>query len=306
MAFEAVTALHRATFQDNFALASQQLRSRLRDYCTFHPDLKGEQSRALQLVAPRTAIIDGERLGDTPAVEGQREDVFIRPRRIEDGFLNEKEDNIKLVTDLTNTDLQAMAAAFERANDAIITSAFFGPRYVGKYGQTAEAYNNPNGIVAIDYVKSGVATNSGLTFAKIVRGLSLLQKAEVDIEREMVACAYTNMQMEDLYNQVQFTSADYRKENKLITDDVTKTVISFMGISFVRINALPTVSGSPTHRRVPLWVKSGMHYGQFMPREVNLDRNPQKKYRLHAYGEEWFGATRSEDVKLVEIRCIEA
>lgn len=307
MAFEPVTALHRATFKDNFALACQQLQSRLRDYCTFQPDLKGEQARAIQLVAPRTAIIDGERLGDTPHVEGLREDVFIRPRRIEDGFLNEKEDNIKLVTDLTNSDLQGMAAAFERAVDSIIAQAFFGPRFVGKYGATAEAYSNPNGFVAIDYVKSGAATNSGLTFAKIVRALSLLSRGEVDLERDTICCGYTNLQMEDLYNQAQFVSRDFRRENKLITDDVTKTVISFMGIEFVRIPAtlLPTVPGQPTHRRIPLWAKSGMHYGDFMPREVNLDRNPQKKYRLHAYGEQWFGATRSEDVKLVEVRCLE-
>jgi hypothetical protein len=304
MAFEPVTALSRATFKDNFALASQQLRSRLLEYCTFQPDLKGEQARAIQLVAQRTAIIDGERLGDTPAVEGQREDVFIRPKRIEDGFLNEKEDNIKLVTDLTNSDLQAMAAAFERATDSIVIGAFFGPRFVGKYGATVEAFANPNGSVAHDYVKTGSATASGLTFPKIIRALSILSQGEVDLERERIACAYTNLQMEDLYAQAQFTSRDFRKENKLITDDATKTVISFMGVDFVRVQGLPSVPGQ-TRRRCPLWVKSGMHYGDFSPREVNIDRNPQKKYRLHAYGEQWFGATRSEDTKLVEIICQE-
>jgi hypothetical protein len=308
MAFEPVTALHRATFKDNFALASQQLQSRLMNTFTFQPDLKGEQARALQLVAARTAIIDGERLGDTPAVEGLREDVFCRPRRIEDGFLNEKEDNIKLVTDITNSDLQAMAAAVQRAKDQIMAAAFFGPRFVGKYGATVEAYANPNGLVAHDYVKSGSATASGLTFPKIVRGLSLLARGEVDIERDPIFCAYTNVQMEDLYTQAQFTSRDFREDTRLVMEETTRTVISFMGVQFVRLSSLvtlPTVSGQPARRRIPLYAKSGMHYGDFMPQETNLERNPQKKYRLHAYTEGWFGACRSEDVKLVEIQCNE-
>jgi hypothetical protein len=308
MAMEPVTALYRAAFKDNFTLACQQLRSRLMPTFTFQPDLKGEQSRALQLVAARTAIIDGERLGDTPAVEGMREDVFCRPRRIEDGFLNEKEDNLKLVTDLTSTDLQGMAAAIERAKDQIMVSALFGPRLVGKYGATVEAYNNPNGIVPHDYVKSGAPTASGLTFPKMVRGLSLLARGEVDIERDPIFCAYTNVQMEDLYTQVQFTSSDFRRESRLVVDEVTRTVQSFMGVTFVRLSSLttlPTVTGQPARRRIPLYAKSGMHYGDFMPVETSLDRNPQKKFRLHAYAEGWFGATRSEDVKLVEIQCNE-
>jgi hypothetical protein len=307
MAFEPVTALYRATFQDNFTLAAQQERSRLRESFTFQPGLQGEQARVVNLAAARRARRNGERMGDTPNVETQREDVFCRPVRVDDGFLNEKEDNLKLVTDLLNSDLKAMAAGVERECDMIMAESFFGPRFTGKYGATVEAYNNPNGIVPHNYVKSGSAADSGLTFSKIVRGLSILARGEVDIERDQIYCAYTNVQMEDLYNQLQFTSKDFTDKAKV--DVATRTVTEFMGVQFIRLSSLvplPTVTGQPTHRRIPLYAKSGMHYGEFVPQQTMLDRNPQKAFRIQAYTEGWFGATRSEDVKVVEIRCVEA
>jgi len=81
---------------------------------------------------------------------------------------------------------------------------------------------------------------------------------------------------------------------------------SFMGITFVRWQGLPTVTGQPTQRRIPLWTKSGMHYGPFSDLETQIERNANKNYRLHPYMEIWCGATRSEDAKVVEIICSEA
>ena len=306
MAFEPFPQLYRSTFEDNVQLACQQQRSRLRDYCTFHPGLKGREARILQLAAPRTAIRNGVRGGPTPRVQGQLEDVWITPEQLEDGYTEEKEDNLKLVTSLSNVNLQAHAAAFERGVDQIIAEAWFSARRVGDRGLTLEAYSNPNGFVAHDYVKTGAPTASGLTFQKIVRGISLLGLSEQDLERETIACAITNFQMEDLYNQTQFLSADFT--NRLKVDSVAKTVVSFMGIDFIRVPAsmIPSVPGQPQRRRNSLWMKSGLHYGEFEPLKTSIDRDPGQKYRPVAYGEMWFGTTRSEDVKVVEIRCEEA
>jgi hypothetical protein len=304
MAFEPIPAMYRATFQDNVLLACQQTRSRLLDYCTFHPNLKGEQARAIQIVAQRTARRNSPRGGATPRIEGRMEDVYITPEKLDDGFLEDKEDDIKLVTDLLNPNLQAMAAAHERGKDAIISESWFGPRRTGKNGLVVEPYNNPNGIVAHDYVKTGAPTASGLTFSKIVRAVSLLSISEADLMRDKAVMAITNVQMEDLYAQVQFTSADFR--NKMVLDTLTETVVSFMGVEFVRLPAtlIPTITLA-TRRRNPLWLKSGLHYGEFMPLMTTMDRDPTQNFNIQAYSLQFFGATRSEDVKVVEVHCNE-
>ncbi len=305
MAFEPIPAMYRATFQDNVILACQQTRSRLLDYCTFHPNLKGDMARAIQIVAARTARRNSPRGAATPRIEGRLEEVYVTPEKLDDGFLEEKEDDIKLVTDLLNPNLQAMAAAHERGKDAIIAEAWFGPRRTGKNGLVIEAYNNPNGIVAHDYVPIGSATASRLTFDKIVRAISLLSISEADLMRDKAVMAITNQQMEDLYRMVQYTSADYR--SKMVLDKLTETVVSFMGVEFVRLPAslIPTIT-TATRRRNPLWLKSGLHYGEFHPLQTTIDRDPTSNFNIQAYSVQFFGATRSEDVKVVEVHCNEA
>lgn len=309
MAFEPISALYRSTFQDNVALACQQLRSRLRDTCTFHPNLRGREARVLQLVAPRTATRNGVKGGPTPKVQGQLEDVWITPEQLEDGYTEEKEDDLKLVTDLSNPNLMAHAAAFERGVDQMIAEAFFAPRRTGDRGLTIETYANPNvpgGFIAHDYVKTGAPTSSGLTFPKIVRAQSLLGLSEQDLLREKLFMAVTNVQVEDLYTQIQFLSSDFT--NRVKTNEAAKIVTEFMGIEFIRLPAsmIPAVAGQPQRRRNPLWMKSGLHYGEFSPLETSIERSIEFKNRPVAYGEMWFGVTRSEDVKLVEVRCEEA
>jgi hypothetical protein len=301
MALEAVTAAHRLTYSENVAMAVQQKRSRFENAFTYQPNLKGRQARVIELFGAESAIIDGESNGDTPHIASRIEDVWCRPRHLEWGKILEKEDEIKAAIDYQSVAVQTGAATIARGKDAIMASAFFGARVVGQDGLTVEAFSNPGGNVPVNYVKSGGAVNSGLTFDKIVRGQSIMAANEVDIEQDQVFMAITNRQMEDLYTMVQFLSKDYRE--KTVVDDKERTVISFMGTTFIRWQSLP-ITGS--NRRCPMWVKSGMHFAEFMPVETKLERNVAKKYRLHPYIETYVGATRSEDAKLVEILCLEA
>jgi hypothetical protein len=304
MAFEPVTAAHRLAYKENVELAVQQKRSRFENYFTYQGNLSGRQMRVLELIGSTEARVDAERGGDTPHIEPRVEDVWLRPRRLDWGRLIEKEDTIKALIDYSAVAVQDGAAAIARGRDRIMAAAFFGPRIVGQDGsQAPEAYSNPNGNVPINYVKSGTAVNSGLTIPKLIRGLSILSAGEVDLEQDTACCAVTNIQMEDLYNSLQFTSKDFR--DKAVFDDKERTVLSFMGITFVRWQGLPTVTGQATQRRIPLWIKSGMHYGPFSELETQLERNVNKNYRLHPYMETWVGATRSEDAKVVEIICSE-
>lgn len=303
MAFQIVTDAHKLTYRENVALAVQQKQSRLAECCTYQPNIKGKQSQVIELLGGSEVIEDGARGEDTPHIEPSMEQVWMTPRQGEWGRLVEREDNLKGLFDYQSYYVQEAAASFQRWKDRLITNAIFGPRRVGPDGaQVNEAFSNPNGSVAVNYVASGAAVNSGLTFSKIVRGLSILGLTEDDTDSDPVFVGYTNRQMENLYEMIQFVSADYR--SKMVLDEGTKTVQQFMGIRFVRLRAslLPV---SANVRGCPMWVKSGMHYAEAVPMESNADRNPQKKYRVHMYNEMYACATRSEDAKVVRIDCLE-
>ncbi|WP_026783147.1 phage capsid protein [Pleomorphomonas koreensis] len=304
MAFGPITDAQRVGYQENVTLALQQKRSRYRDYFTFQPNLKGRVALAIEVIGQETAIIDGTRGGDTPAIEGSVEDTWMKPRQVEWGKLVEKEDQVKNMTDYTSTYVQTGAAAIARGEDSILRQSFYGPRLVGQDGTSSEAltltadYN----FVPVNYVASGAAANSGITIEKLNYAITLLAANEVDLERDVIAMSIGAKQENQLYNLLQYTSKDYR--DKAVLDTARQQVVSFAGINFVRDQNLPT-NGTAKQRRCPLWVKSGMHYAEFDPLTTQMERNPQKKFRVQAYLEEWFGATRGENGKVIMIDCLE-
>lgn len=299
-----ITAAHRTTFQSNVALAVQQLRSAYRAAFTFQPNLKGRQTQLIELVGPSEAIIDGPRGGDTPHIEPSVEDVYMRPRRIQWGRLIEPEDEIKNPLDVGSKYMQEAGGAVNRAEDKIMRGAFFGSRLVGQDGSVSQPMTltaNFN-LVPVNYVRTGAAANSGLTYEKIVWALALLAGNQVDMERDEFFMPLTKVQEADLYNMREFINSDWT--DRLVVDEGNKRIKSFMGVTFLRDQSLGT-NGTNGVRRCPLFAKSGMHFGEFMPLDTKLERNSSKNYQMHPYLEEWVGATRSEDGKVIAVDCAE-
>jgi hypothetical protein len=303
MAFEAVTAAHRLAFKENVDLALQQKQSRVVDTFTYQSGMTGRNARMIQLIGTSEARRNPARGGETPDIPARVEDVWMAPECLDWGQTIEKEDTIKAVIDYKGYAVQTGTSAINRGRDNICVDAFFGPRRVGQDGLTVE--NWAGSTIAHDYVASGGAVASGLTLDKIIRGVSLMSAAEVEVETDPLFCLVNNVQMENLFRMAQLQSADFRKEHRLVLDEGMKMVIEFFGVRFIRYQRLSTVTGQPARRRVPLYAKSGMHYGAFDELETSIERNVQKRYRLHPYMELWAGATRSEDAKVVCIECNE-
>ncbi|HQF32033.1 MAG TPA: phage capsid protein, partial [Hyphomicrobiales bacterium] len=223
---------------------------------------------------------------------------------IDTGYLAGKEDTIKAVIDYSSKHVQGLAAAMQRAQDTICVEAFFAARRTGKDGLTASAYvaDADVNLVPKDFVLEGAAANSGMTFGKILRGWMLLTDNEVDTEMEKLYLGLTTREMQDLFTDLQFLSKDFR--DKADVDQVQRMVTGFMGIEFVRYKNLPMISA--TERRCPMWAQSGMHYGEPMPLETSMMRDPTKKMRLRTYMEMYVGATRSDDKKVIDLRTYHA
>lgn len=290
-----VTDGHKLTYKENVMLAVQQKKSKFEQAFTYQNDLKGRIACMLELIGATTAIIDGNRGGDTPNIDNQIEPVWVTPHQIEWGKLIEKEDAIKALTDYQSPFVQAGAAAIVRGRDSVFASAIFGDRKIGQDGTTVSSYDTTNKVVAVG-VGSTAAT--GMNLAKISRAKRYLLAAQVDLDMEDLWGVLNAQEQEELYNDI-LANATMPDAKKAVVDASMKQVVSVGGVKFVNYESMSNYDGSTY--TAAIWCKSGMHYGDFDPLQTRAEPNPAKKYRVHPYMENWWGASRSEDVKVIKV-----
>lgn len=294
-----VDAVHKITYQDNVQLALQQKESRLEKTMNFIPGLKGVAMQAVELVGASEARVDAPTDTPTPNINPGHKGIYVKPRRLDWGRTIPSTTEIRTAVNYDSIYVQEGTSAIRRGKDKILASGIFGPRLV----VTDESMIGAPTVVPFDTaaqqipVNYGTGGNTSLTVKKLVRAITILGKAEVDIDNEPIWCIITFEENEALYSELQVTSKDYRSKAQF--DE--KRVMSFMGINFEYYNGLG-LNGAG-YRRIPLFAKSGMHYGDAMPIRTMIERNPAMQYQPHPYMEHWAGATRSEDAKVVDILC---
>lgn len=156
-------------------------------------------------------------------------------------------------------------------------------------------------MVAFDNANQSVAaSSSGLTISKLLAARKILKANEVDMDADKLYCAITAEQDQDLLEQTQVTSADFNVRPVLSEGRVT----SFLGFEFVHIERLPTDSSG--NRRVPVWAESGMHLGIWEDLKVDIGPRRDKNMSTQVYISGTYGATRLQEGKVVEVKCVEA
>jgi Phage capsid protein len=294
-------------------LAVQQEDSIFMQAFTYAPDLQGRQKMILDLIEPTTAIVNGVRGGDTPNIDANHEPVWVQPVQIEWGKQIEKEDYIKALTDYESPYVQNGAAAIVRGRDLVFATALGGNRIIGLDGTTVQAFqtafNLQNGNQGSRAVVNTVGsadgnTAVGMNTRKLQRGKRIYREQYVRLQYEELWWCGNAQGMEELYNDILTINTDYRK--MAVLDDDTKEVNRVAGVSCLSYEDLPALPDDAVDYASWMWVKSGMYYGDFDPLTTNVEPNPAKKYRLHPYMENWFGATRSEDARLLSIANAEA
>lgn len=290
-----IATAHKLTYQQNVMLAVQQTTSRFEAGFTYHPDLRGRLACMLELMGDAAAIVDGNRGGDTPNIDSNIEPVWIVPRQVEWGKLIEKEDAIKALTDYQSPFVQVGAKAIVRSRDVIFATSIFADRKIGQDGGTTSSYDNTSKQVAVGVGSGDGVSATGMNVAKLVRARRFLQAFYVDIDSEDIHAVVNAQGMEELYGDITYIDKDYRDsavlEGKQVKRILDITIHQYEGMTDFDAN---TYTGA-------VWAKSGMHYGDFEPLSTRAEPNPAKKYRIHPFMENWFGATRSEDKKVVKL-----
>lgn len=204
-------------------------------------------------------------------------------------------DKLKTLYDPTNHYSTSAAWALGRSQDDEIISALGGNAYEGVDGSTAVALPSAQKIAVADHTYDSGSGDVGLTVGKLIHAKNKLDAAETDmmVKRHLVCTAD---QISDLLTTTEVTSSDYNTVKALVAGEVN----TFMGFEFTRTERLLLSSGD---RLVYAYCETALGVG--VPKDIEVDIGPRRDKRnaTQVYACQSIGATRIEDVQVVEIAC---
>jgi hypothetical protein len=283
-------------FDANWRHLVQQKNSRLREYVTL--DSINGKEKSYNTIDTAVMSLINDRAGSTRISDQAMAKRWIRPQQYDTAKLIDEWDEQLLgeVVLPTSPIVQAHGAAYARTCDSVIISALGGAAFTGATGTTSTAL--PAGQkVAVNYVESGTAANSGLTIAKLRRAKFILDANEVDEEEERIIVVSAK-QLQDLLRTTEVTSADYNTVRALVDGSLN----TFMGFKFRRTQLLGLTS---TVRSCYAYVKSGIVLAE-RGLKTHMDVRTDLSHSLQIRSVASLGATRMEEKKVVEIACDEA
>ncbi len=287
MSFEVTTAFVQQ-YTTNVQLLLQQRGSKLRDYCTMG-SYTGKAAKAVEQIGAVTAQRKTSRHSDTPLISTPHDARWVFPTDFEWADMIDDQDKLRMLIDPTSPYAQNGAYALGRSLDDLIIEAALGDSKTGESGSTTTAFATASQSIAVG--------GTGLTIAKLRQAKKILTTNEVDVANDPLYMAVTAQQIDDLLGTTEITSSDFNSIKALVQGDVD----SFMGFKFVNIERLG-LDGSGD-RRCFAWAKSGMHVGMWNDINSKITERADKSYATQVYVKGTFGATRTEEKKVVEIIC---
>ncbi len=201
--------------------------------------------------------------------------------------------------------VESHAYAFHRAYDEAVIEAATGTAYIGEDGE--EPVDLPNSQkVAVNYVYTGGAANSGLTLAKIIRAKSILGKNEAAGQNkammgDKLIFIVSQQQLDDLLlNVEQVASSRYSDVKALVEGEINH----FMGFEFIRTELLELDTATDIRTCIAMCA-SGVAFsnnGKNVKFSVRDDLNETLQVRSKGR----HGATRTEEEKVVAVYCDES
>lgn len=287
MSFEVTTAFVQQ-YTTNVQLLLQQRGSKLRDYCTMG-SYTGKAAKAVEQIGAVTAQRKTSRHSDTPLISTPHDARWVFPTDFEWADMIDDQDKLRMLIDPTSPYAQNGAYALGRSLDDLIIEVALGGAKTGENGVTTTPFATATQSIAVG--------GTGLTIAKLRTAKKILTANEVDIANDPLYLAVTATQIDNLLGTTEVTSADFNTVKALVNGDVD----SFMGFKFVNIERLG-VDGSGD-RRCFAWAKSGLHVGIWNDINTKITERADKSYATQVYVKGTFGATRTDEKKVVEIIC---
>lgn len=291
-----IASVYAVQYGTNISLLLQQKGSKLRS-AVQTGSYKGKQSEVVTQYGATSARAVSTRYQPIVPVNTPNNRRWVFPEDYDWADLIDNFDKLRLLADPQSAYSQNGLYAMGRAIDDVIISGIFGTNKTGEAGGTNTTFDTANQQVAVNYAAAG---NVGLTVDKLREARRILMENEVDLDAEPAYCAISAEQHDDLLGQLQVTNADFNTDAPVLQDG---KVTRFLGINFIHTERLPTSSG---FRRCPVWVPSGVHLGMWNDIASNVtQRRDLSSHPFQVYLMGTFGATRTEEKKVVDILCAE-
>ena len=285
-------------YQTNVDLAIQQLESKLQGAVT-REDFEGKR-KAFNLLNSRAASLISARKQATPDNDPSLEKYWLTQNSYQVTETLDEFDDFYLAQIVLPTSpmVQNFAASFNRTVDDVIIQAVDGVRLVGEDGTTSSQLSSFNGDsqrIAVDYVESGSAVNSGLTIGKLRQASYLLDAQNVPEDDRFIVVGPA--QKRDLLRAGEIGDADYNTVRALVNAEIN----TFMGFTFLHSTRLGTLGGN---RKVLVFHRTGVKFS-LGTRKSYMDIRPDLSHALTVRSTMALGAVRTEDEKVVTIACAE-
>jgi hypothetical protein len=280
----------------NVSILLQQKGSKLRSTVAMG-SYKGKQSEVVTQYGATSARAVSTRYTPIVPVNTPNARRWVFPEDFDWADLIDNFDKLRLLADPQSAYTQNGLYAMGRALDDVIIDGMLNDNKTGESGGTTTGFDTTNQRVAVNYAASG---NVGLTVDKLREARRILMENEVDLDAEPVYCAISAEQHDDLLGQMQVVSSDFNGDTPVLKDG---KIMQFLGINFIHSERLPL---SSTYRRCPVWVPSGVHLGMWNDIMSNVTQRrdlSSHPYQIYLMGT--FGATRTEEKKVVDILCAE-
>lgn len=287
MSFQVSTAFVQQ-YTTNVGLLLQQRGSKLRDAVTVG-SYTGKAAKAVEQIGAVTAQARTSRHADTPLISTPHDARWVFPTDYEWADMVDDQDKLRMLIDPTSPYAVNGAYALGRAMDDLIITAALGTSMTGENGSTSTSFATATQQIAVG--------GTGLTIAKLRQARRILMANEVDVAMDPLYIAVTATQLDELLGTTEVTSSDYNTVKTLVSGDID----TFLGFKFIQVERLG-LDGSGD-RRCIAWAKSGLHLGLWNDITTKISERADKSYATQVYVKGTFGATRTEEKKVVEIIC---
>lgn len=286
-------------FADNWEHLLQQKESRLENKVG-RVTVKGKERTLSQLGKSKMRLIT-TRNGKTIPSDSTMAKRWLRPKGYDEVTFIDEFDAIALgeLPAPESEHVTAHAMAAKRTMDEVIIAALEGTSYIGEDGTTAVDMPASQ-KVAVDYVVSGSAANSGLTLGKLNRAKYILDANEVPQEGRYFA--HSAKQLKDLLdNVVEVKSSDYNEVKALYDGRVNR----FLGFDFVMLELL-TLDSATDIRTCIAWQRDMCALGVSAEKSVKISIRDDISETIQIRTKMLLGATRRQEEGVVLVYCDES
>ena len=313
MSFE-IPVSHVKQYSANVFHLSQQKGSRLRGLVR-QESLKGK-SGFYDRIGSVAAVKKTNRHGDTPQIDTPHSRRRVTMVDYEYADLIDDQDKIRTIFDPANPYAQAAVWAMGRAMDDEIISGALGAAFGGEEGTVSVPLPDTQKVACHDG-----STTTGVNF-NIRTWRRIKEKFDANDIDESIRrnIAITSSQLQALLSETEITSSDFNTVKALVQGEVN----SFLGFNVIRTERLGRSASNITYnvtngvvgsgtgtvtaansRRCIAWAEDGILMAIGMDVKARMSERDDKSYSTQVYASLSLGATRMEEVKVVEVICSE-